>query len=69
MAPVAFGSSQGRGWIGAAAEAYATARATAVVDLSLICNVYHSLRQCQILNPLSKARDRTHILTDTLLGS
>ena len=43
--------------------AYTTATATG--DLSLICDLYHSSRQCQILNPLSEARDQTHILTDT----
>jgi len=26
-------------------------------------------KQCQILNPLSKARDSTYILMDTILGS
>ena len=35
--------------------AYTTAIATP--DLSHICNLYHSSRQCQILNPLSEARD------------
>ena len=28
-----------------------------------VCNLYHSSRQCWILNPLSKARDQTHNLT------
>ena len=42
---------------------YATA--TATQDPSRICELHHSSRQCQILNPLSEARDRTHILTDT----
>ena len=36
-------------------------------DLSHACNLHHSSRQLQILNPLSKARDRTHILIDTSL--
>ena len=31
--------------------------ATAMSDLSLICNLYHSSQQCQILNPLSEVRD------------
>ena len=39
--------------------------ATATPDPSCICDLHHSLRQCQILNPLSKARDRTCILMDT----
>ena len=43
--------------------AYTTATATWVP--SLICNLLHSSRQHQILNPLSKARDQTHILMDT----
>ena len=43
--------------------AYATA--TAMRDLSCIFDLCHSLWQCRILNPLSEARDRTHILMDT----
>ena len=35
--------------------AYITAIATP--DLSCICNLHHSLQQCQILNPLREARD------------
>ena len=31
-------------------------------DLSLICDLRHSLRQHRILNPLSEARDGTHNL-------
>ena len=38
---------------------------TATWDPSWVYNLYHSSRQCQILNPLSKARDQTHILMDT----
>ena len=49
-------------------KAYATATATAMLDLSHICNLHHSLQQCWILNPLRKARDQIHILTDTMLG-
>ena len=45
---------------------YTTATATSV--LSHICNLSHSLQQCQILNPLSKARDSTHSLTETMWG-
>ena len=36
--------------------------ATAMPDLSYICDLHHSSQQCRILNPLSKARDRTHNL-------
>ena len=42
--------------------AYATA--AAAWDLSHVCNLHHSSRQLQILNPLSEARDRTCILMD-----
>ena len=42
--------------------AYTTA--TATPDLSHVCDTHHSSQQCQILNPLSEARDRTHILMD-----
>ena len=43
--------------------AYTTA--TAVWDLSRICDLQSSSWQCRILNPLSEARDRTHILMGT----
>ena len=39
--------------------------ATATQDLSLFCGLHHSSQQCQILNPLSKARDQTRVLMDT----
>ena len=42
--------------------AYATD--TAMPDLSHGCDLYHRSWQCQILNPLSEARDRTCILVD-----
>ena len=42
--------------------AYATAIATQ--DPSRISDLHHSSRQCWILNPLSQATDRTHILID-----
>ena len=45
--------------------AYATA--TATQDPSRLCDLHHSSRQCQILNPVSEARDRTCILMDTSL--
>jgi len=41
---MAYGGSQARGRIG---------------DPSRVCNLHHRSRQRQILNPLSKARDRT----------
>ena len=44
----------------------AAATATAKRDPSHFCNLHHSSQQCQILNPLSKARDQTCILRDTI---
>ena len=53
----AYGGSQARGLIGAVAaslhQSYSNARA------QCICNLHDSSWQCQILNPLSEARDRT----------
>ena len=43
------------------------AMATATLDPSRLCDPCRSVRQRQILNPLS--RDGTRILTDTTLGS
>ena len=63
---VAYGSFQARGQIGAAAEAYITAMATP--DMSHICDLYHSLQQIRILNPLNEVRDQTCILTETMSG-
>ena len=40
--------------------AYATA--TAMFDMSHVCDLHHSSQQCRILNPLSEARDQTHNL-------
>ena len=42
--------------------AYATA--TAMQDLSRVSDLQHSSCECQILNPLSEARDRAHILVN-----
>ena len=36
--------------------------ATAMPDLSCICDLYHSSQQCQILNILSEARNQTWVL-------
>ena len=38
-------------------------------DLSHIWDIGHSLWQCQILNPLSKIRDQTSFLMNSMLGS
>ena len=43
---------------------YSTARATATLAPSKVCDLHRSSRQCRILNPLSKARDQTRILLD-----
>ena len=43
--------------------AYTTA--TAAWDPSCVCDLHHSLWQHRILNPLSEARDQTHVLMDT----
>ena len=62
MEVLVYGSSQDRSQIGAAAEAYTTAMIT--LDLRCICDLGHSLLQGQIINPLSKARDLTYLLTE-----
>ena len=49
--------------------ARATPTATATLGLSHIFDLRHSLRQRQILNPVSKARDRPCLLTDIVSGS
>ena len=43
--------------------AYTTA--TAMQDLSHICDLHHSSRQRQILNPVIEDRDQTQVLMDT----
>ena len=58
----AYGVSQARDQMGAAALAYAAA--TATQDPSHICDLHQCSRQCQILNPLSEARDGTCVLMD-----
>ena len=40
-------------------QSLASTTATVTPDLSHICSLHHSSRQCWILSPLSKARDRT----------
>ena len=39
--------------------------AIATKDPSHICDLHHRSPQCQILNPLSEARDQNRILMDT----
>ena len=45
----------------------ANTTATAIQDASRTCDLHHSSQQCRILNPMSRARDRTHIFMDTRL--
>ena len=61
--PVAYGSSRGRGWIGAAAEVFATAMAT--LDLSCICYLRHSCSNAGSFNPPHRAGDWTLTSTAT----
>ena len=51
--------------LGVELELQLPAFATATCNLSCVCDLHHSSWQCQILNPLSKARDRTCIPMDT----
>ena len=44
-------------------QAYTTD--TEMQDPSCVCDLPHSSWQCQILNPLSEARDQSHVLMDT----
>ena len=54
-APLAYGSSQARGWIRATyLPVYITA--TATPDVSRVCDPYHSSQPCWILNPLSQGQ-------------
>ena len=39
--------------------------ATVTWDPSRVCDLYHSSQQCQIPNPLSEAKDGSHILVDS----
>ena len=57
---MAHGGSQARGQIGAVAASLHHSQRTQ--DLSHLCNLHHSSRQCWILNPLREARDQTHNL-------
>ena len=61
--PAACGSSQARGLTRATAASpyhcHSHARSKP------LCDLHRSSQQCQILNPLKEARDRTHVLMDT----
>ena len=43
--------------------------ATATWDLSRVCDLHHSSQQCQILKPLSEARDWTRVFMDASQSS
>ena len=51
--------------LGVKSELQLLATAMTMQDLSLFCDLHHSSQQCRILNPLSEARDGTHVLVDT----
>ena len=57
---MAYGGCQVRGPIGATAAGLRHRHSN--TRSKLRCDLHHSSRQCQILNPLSNARDRTHNL-------
>ena len=64
--PTSYGSSQDRGPVGAVLQVYTTA--TAMRDLSCVCNLHHSSGQHWILNSPSEGQDRTCILMDPSLS-
>ena len=51
--------------LGVESELQLSSYATAMLDLSHFCDLHHSSWQHRIFNPLSEARDGTHVLTDT----
>ena len=65
-APAAYGGSQARGPIEAIATGVHHSHSNA--GSKPLCNLHCSFWQCQILNPLSKARDGTCILRDAMSG-
>ena len=64
---MAYGSSQAKGRIAAAAAGLYHSHSNAGFEMHL--QLHHSLQQCWILNPLSKARDLIHVLMDTSSSS
>ena len=63
VAPEAYGSSQARGGIGAAAAGLCHTQA--MLDLSHVCDLHYSSWQRWIPGPWSEARDWTCVLIDT----
>ena len=62
---LAYGHSQARGQIGAAVAGHSHSQSHSHARSEPRCDLHHSSRQCQILKPLSEARDGTCILMDT----
>ena len=63
---MAYGDFQARDQIGAVAAGLHHSHSKARSKPCLrVCDLHHSLPQCRIFNPLSKARDRTCVLMDT----
>ena len=60
---MAYGSSQARGRIRDAAAGLHHSQSNE--ESEPICNLYHSSWKRWILNPLSEARDETHVFMDT----
>ena len=63
---MAYRSSQAKVGIGAAAAS--VHHAIAMPEPSLLWDLPHRSQQCWILNPLSEARDPTHVLMDISKG-
>ena len=61
--PMAYGSSQARGYIGVTATGHSHSHSNA--DPSRVCDLYHSSWQYLIPNPLNEARGQICILMDT----
>ena len=64
-APKAYEGSQARGLIRAVAAGLHHSHSD--VRSEPVCDLHRSSRKHRILNPLSEARDRTHVLMDTSL--
>ena len=67
-APAAFESSQAGSQIRAAAKAYTTATGTYWFQAASV-SYFADCSKTWILNPVSEARDQTHVLLDTMLSS
>ena len=63
--PAAYRGSQARGQIGAVATGLRHSHRSAESELCLwLWDLHHNSLKCQVLNPLSKARDRTSVFMD-----